>query len=288
MHGRLIWAAIVLPASIYLLLYFTGGSIDVGYPLPSFSRGFIYVRLWTVDLQPLGTVVSRCVPILTVMAVGLGVINLFGLHGANLLRRRKEWPLSLVVCLAFVLTAWACISQQGVDKQRRGLEEAARAARERVAEAQAIDAPAERDAALAAVSPADWQALSALDGFEDAYHFEARKFYVNYVNSPLAATVMALLGFYITFAAYRAFRIRTLEATVMMLSAAVVILGSDPLGGAVSQGVLTDWADFDNRVINSGMQRGLKLGIAVAAIAVSLRILLGLERGIVDVRQGKE
>lgn len=99
---------------------------------------------------------------------------------------------------------------------------------------------------------------------------------------------MALLGFYITFAAYRAFRIRTLEATVMMLSAAVVILGSDPLGGAVSQGVLTDWADFDNRVINSGMQRGLKLGIAVAAIAVSLRILLGLERGIVDVRQGKE
>ena len=274
MRGRLIWAAIVLPASIYLLLFFTGGSVRFA------GR--------SVDLTSLGTVVSRCVPILTVMAVGLGVINLFGLHGANLLRRRKEWPLSLVVCLAFVLTAWACISQQQVDKQRRGLEEAARAAHERIADAQAIDAPAERDAALAAVSPGDWQAIAALGSFEDAYHFEARKFYVNYVNSPLAATVMALLGFYITFAAYRAFRIRTLEATVMMLSAAVVILGSDPLGGAVSQGVLTDWADFDHRVINSGMQRGLKLGIAVAAIAVSLRILLGLERGIVDVRQGKE
>jgi hypothetical protein len=273
-RGRLIWAAIVLPASIYLLLFFTGGSVRFA------GR--------SVDLTSLGTVVSRCVPILTVMAVGLGVINLFGLHGANLLRRRKEWPLSLVVCITFALTAWACISQQQVDKQRRGLEEAARAARERVAEAQAIDAPAERDAALAAISPGDWQAIAALGSFEDAYHFEARKFYVNYVNSPLAATVMALLGFYITFAAYRAFRIRTLEATVMMLSAAVVILGSDPLGGTVSQGVLTDWADFDNRVINSGMQRGLKLGIAVAAIAVSLRILLGLERGIIDVRQGKE
>ncbi len=99
---------------------------------------------------------------------------------------------------------------------------------------------------------------------------------------------MALLGFYITYAAYRAFRVRSLEATVMMLSAAVVIIGSDSFGGWLTGGRLTAWADFDNRVLNSGMQRGLLIGIGVAVIAGSLRMMLGLERGILDVGQSEQ
>ena len=99
---------------------------------------------------------------------------------------------------------------------------------------------------------------------------------------------MALLGFYITYAAYRAFRIRSMEATVMLLSAAVVILGSDAFGTWLTGGRLTSWADFDNRVLNSGMQRGLLLGISVATVAACIRMMLGLERGILDAGRSEQ
>jgi CHASE1-domain containing sensor protein len=270
---RLIWAAIFLPASIYLLLFFTGGALTLG---PQ-----------RLDLSPLANIVSTCVPVLTVMAVGLGAVNLFSLHGTTLIKRRPEWPLSLVVCLSFALTFWACVAQNRLDARRRQLEAAAQPARQQLLACQRLSDPTERDRALRRLTPEQRQALENLQTFEDAYHFEPRRFYAAYVNAPLASTVMALLGFYITYAAYRAFRLRSLEATVMMLSAAVVILGSDPVGGALSRGILPTWADFDNRIIAAGMQRGLRLGIAVATIAASLRILLGLERGIVDVHDSQ-
>lgn len=274
MRRRLIWAAIFVPASIYLLLFFTGGALAFG------PR--------RLDLSPLANIISTCVPVLTVMAVGLGVVNLFSLHGAALVKHRPEWPLSLVVCLSFALTFWACVAQNRLDARRRQLQAAAQAARAEVRTFQNLSDPAPPDQALRHLTHEQRQALEDLQAFEDSYHFEPRRFYATYVNAPLASTVMALLGFYITYAAYRAFRLKSLEATVMMLSAAVVILGSDPVGGALSRGILPAWADFDNRVIAAGMQRGLRLGIAVATIAVSLRILLGLERGIVDVQHKED
>jgi hypothetical protein len=142
--------------------------------------------------------------------------------------------------------------------------------------------------ARASLPPEDEAALQRLRSYSDRYHPQPRALYANYIRRPLEATVMALLGFYITYAAYRAFRVRSLEATVMMLSAAVVIIGSDSFGGWLTGGRLTAAADFDNRVLNSGMQRGLLIGIGVAIIAGSLRLMLGLERGILDVGQSEQ
>lgn len=94
---------------------------------------------------------------------------------------------------------------------------------------------------------------------------------------PLQATMFALLAFFIASAAYRAFRARNLAATLLLVSAAIVMLGRVPVGKAIWHGlpVISDW------VLNypqMAAKRGILMGTYLGAIAMSLRIILGLER----------
>jgi hypothetical protein len=287
MRRRLLWLAIVLPATFYLLRFASEGLPACNAAAPPPAGGLaraVHTLHWLLKEQfaSAETNVSKAVSILLAMALGLGLVNLFSVHGAALWRRRAGWSYSLVVVISFVTVFSAMLWQYGIDARRRALERSTDAAWGRLAAAQHLPTVAERDAALAALPAADWELIRARQEYCAAYRFEPRTFYVNAIRGPLEATVMSLLGFYLTYAAYRAFRIRSVEATVMMLSAAVVILGSDAFGNWLTGGWLARAAEFDNGVLNSGMQRGLSFGISIATIAVSLRILLGLERGIVD------
>lgn len=105
----------------------------------------------------------------------------------------------------------------------------------------------------------------------------------------LQATTFSLVAFYIVSAAYRAFRIRSAEAMLMMVAATIVMLALVPLGT-----VLTSWlpntgflSAFRIEKIgywllvspNMAVQRAIAFGIAVGALATGLRIWLSLERG---------
>lgn len=274
MRRKLTWLAILVPAVYFLLVFFAEG-------IPVLGEGGL-------NIEVTESYVTRGLVVVIALAVGLGLINLFAQHAGNVLRRGKDWVYSVVVFVSFFVVAGGLIWQYHVDAVRLTVNDGAAVANRRIIQLREITPGLTRVDAIAALAPQDQAALAHLQVFEDDYRFEPKKFYVNYVNRPLVATVMALLGFYITYAAYRAFRIRSLEATVMMLSAAVVILGSDSFGGWVTGGHLTTWADFDNRVLNSGMQRGLLLGIGVATIAACLRMMLGLEQGILESRQGEQ
>jgi len=111
----------------------------------------------------------------------------------------------------------------------------------------------------------------------------------NGLYSPLQAATFSLLAFYIASAAYRAFRIRTLEAGLMMAAAFIVMLGQVPVGrwltGALPETgglaplrleVLGEWV---MGWLNTPAQRAITFGILVGALAMSLRIWLSLERG---------
>jgi hypothetical protein len=106
---------------------------------------------------------------------------------------------------------------------------------------------------------------------------------------PLQAATFSLLAFYIASAAYRAFRIRTFEASLMMLSAFVVMLGQVPAGSWLTSSLPPDGAAAFFRLENLGTwimlrlntpaQRAIIFGITVGALAMSLRVWLSLERG---------
>ncbi len=98
-----------------------------------------------------------------------------------------------------------------------------------------------------------------------------------YMIVPLQATMFALLAFFIASAAYRAFRARTLEATLLLITAAIVMLGRVPVGAEIwdKLPVIQDWI---MEVPQMAAKRGIFIGIALGTIAMSLRVILGLER----------
>jgi len=79
-------------------------------------------------------------------------------------------------------------------------------------------------------------------------------------------------------AAYRAFRARTLEAAILLVSGTIVMLANAPVGGSIWGGFtpLKDWI-FD--VPNMSTMRGITIGAALGALALGARTLMGKERG---------
>jgi hypothetical protein len=99
----------------------------------------------------------------------------------------------------------------------------------------------------------------------------------DHLFAPCNATMFALLAFFIASAAFRAFRMRNVEAGLLLGAAILIMIGSVPLGRAVSDELpwLRDWI-ID--VPNNAGRRAIMMGAALGAIATSLRVILGLER----------
>jgi hypothetical protein len=98
------------------------------------------------------------------------------------------------------------------------------------------------------------------------------------ILSPLSSAIFSLVAFFITSAAYRAFRVRTKEATILLVCAVFVMLGRAPIGDAIWGGWSTFVNDWLMGVLNTAGYRAIQLGAAVGAFATALRIMLGLER----------
>lgn len=104
-----------------------------------------------------------------------------------------------------------------------------------------------------------------------------------YVLSPVQATMFALLAFFIASAAYRAFRAKTLLATLLLLSAAVVMLGRVPIGdmltGWLPEGLrFSDIAKYILDYPNTAAKRAIYIGVGLGIAATALKIILGIER----------
>lgn len=106
------------------------------------------------------------------------------------------------------------------------------------------------------------------------------KWMYNQIIAPMNATVYSSLVFYIGSAAYRSFRVRNAEATVLLVAAVIMMLGRVPLGPVLLGGQwIAKTADWILNVPNAAGMRGIQIGACLGGIATALRILLGIERG---------
>jgi hypothetical protein len=88
--------------------------------------------------------------------------------------------------------------------------------------------------------------------------------------------MFALLGVYIAAAAYRAFRIRTVESALMMTAAVVVMLGQISFGKEIYEGMpsIRQWL---LEVPNSAAFRAIRLGAGIAGLMLAIRMWLSIE-----------
>jgi len=108
---------------------------------------------------------------------------------------------------------------------------------------------------------------------------------------PLQSTMFSLLAFYVASAAFRAFRAKTKEATLLLVAAIIVMFARVPMGeyvyaqiptfqvgGVTMPPAIGDITGWIMKTINMAAQGGISLGICLGIIAMSLKIIFGIEK----------
>jgi len=93
----------------------------------------------------------------------------------------------------------------------------------------------------------------------------------------ISGAIYAMLGFYVCSAAYRTFKLKNLEASILLVAAVILMLGQAPIGDAIIPNT-SKFAEWILTVPNSAGMRGIRIGAYIGAFAATIRVVLGLER----------
>lgn len=98
------------------------------------------------------------------------------------------------------------------------------------------------------------------------------------VQIPIQATMFSMLAFYIASAAFRAFRAKSALATILLVTAIIVMLAQVPIGDLFGRW-LPDTGLWILRFPNLAAKRAIELGVGFGMLATCLKIIFGVERG---------
>lgn len=203
------------------------------------------------------TIVSSGTNTIAGFLLGLGIYSLIRVHGRRMIRQQKDWPFSAVL----VLAATAMVTIGFMDwSSRKG------------------PAGANLD------DPANWHAINYAKDFLFDGQFQG-----------MDAAMFSIIAFYILSAAYRAFRIRSVEATVLLSSALIVILSlmgaleyisHQPINALTNGDQNAFLQNFSLISIRNWLQayvqtpsiRGIDFGVGIGTVAMGLRLWLSLEK----------
>ena len=231
------------------------------------------VGFWLTDALP---VVAKFSNVLSGFLLGLGIFSLLRVHGRRLFKMQKDWFFSLVLILSILLMVVVGYWDWYTrldPKTSSKLQD-----------------------------PANWTSINV-----------ARDFVFDGMLQQMDAAMFSLIAFYILSAAYRAFRVRSIEATILLATALIVILSlmgaveylwgsgvasmfgfhdtvladgtkqtaAEAMTAANSFGgnlTLTSIRGWIQSTVQTPSIRAIDWGIGIGALAMGLRLWLSLER----------
>jgi hypothetical protein len=281
--------------------------------------GVIMLLSWFIPHAPFGELeihATQWYDIIASFAMILGALNLLKLQGRKVVKRQKGWPYSLAAVLAFFMTLmFGFMIKGGFYPNLESLGDNPEAVIAHIAKVTNNDlentvslygipkeggeqiilykAVVSKKAAQKVVD--ELVALGATANVGELQwgsHVQGQKTYYRWVFysffTPLSATMFALLAFFVASASYRAFKIRNAEATVLLVSGILIMLGRVPLGA-----YLTAWTqkiswlswlhlptiqEWLYQYPNAAGARAIMIGIGLGIVGTSLRVILGIEK----------
>lgn len=214
------------------------------------------LSFWISDAQP---VIANMSNIIAGFLIGLGIYSLLRIHLRRLLKQQKDWFFSLVLVISLVAMTIFGYWDWGNRQSAAG-------------------------GAISSVPGPGW-------GFQQY----ARDFLFDGLLQQMDAGMFSMVAFYIMSAAYRAFRARSVEATILLLSALIVMLSFlglaqfswDTFLVNATHGNkdsfllnfrLADVAAWLRGNIQTPAIRGIDFGVGIGLLAMGLRIWLSLEK----------
>lgn len=255
--------------------------------------------------------INDYVSILATFALILGLASLFGVHLNRIYRRNENWLYSIVLIIGFLGSIVAFLLY-GVEKEYEvmiPLDQYESLKNDPTAN---VREEIVRYFMVGGEKIPVAEELFELDTVNAEYKKKELKYFQIHKNvwfddlifknifTPLGATMFSLLAFFMASAAFRAFRAKSIPATLLLVSAFFVMLGRVPIGAFVGQWLepllmpllsifpaawispsnqwFSEFAGFIMNVPNAAGQRAIMIGAALGMVAASLRIWIGLEK----------
>jgi len=226
--------------------------------------GFLTLFGWFIDEPNIKHFVdddaTQWFDILASFAMFLGALNLLKLQALKVVKRQKGWPYAALAIAGFAFSFTAGFIMLGsYTVEISDFGDAGRVAPILAEEIQ-VDAQGTQNV-IQAIPPGDSYTIDTpyftesgaekivdqinaaggtaeMKATEWGAHISTRGSLFNwmfrFIFTPLSATMFALLAFFVASASYRAFKIRNFEATLLLVSGIIIMLGRVPIGGNIS------------------------------------------------------
>jgi hypothetical protein len=254
---------------IIWILTFVSGAFFVGYQYWPHSVNFDKstqlpkgsIEAMSSWLNESNSVVGTIAQVLAAFMFGLGVFSVLRIHGTKIAKKQKDWGFSVVLIASLVLMIFLGYADFHIREATKTID---------------FD------------NPTNWGTINM-----------GRDFLFEGLLQQMDAAMFSIIAFFILSAAYRAFRARSVEATILLGTALLVILSLmgaiayvwdinviDKISGGpgtahdlIQNLKLSEISKWIRGTFQTPAITGIKFGIGLGTLSMALRIWLGLEKG---------